>query len=197
MAFRRYSKIHSKALNSLRIKARTNNLAPTDIEPYLSNKAVDNPVSKYFNAYKLSDRQRFTLKAYGKPFNYQGVMTKRYDMAALLKLFFVNRRTLYDWMEKGYLPEPMFKIVQKPIRVFWLYHQIQPFYVWYWHLRARGLKTASVTTKDYQLLLRMLISQERRWYRMLGIEYHDPYRRTAGKYGVIYPVEKLQNRLST
>lgn len=185
MSFKRYSRKHTQLVRNLRFKAREQNLDPAALRIYSSKKAANSPISKHFNAYRITDRQRFTLKAYGKPFNYQGVMTKRYDIPALLKLFFVHRDTLYRWMRKGYFPEPAIKLA-KPAKVYWLYHQIQPVYVWYWHLRSRGMSMLNVTEQDYKLLLRMLLSQEKRWYQRLGIEYIDPYRRTAGKYGVIY-----------
>lgn len=156
---------------------------PASMPFYSSRKPQIQVVSTGFNALKISDRQRFTLKAYGKPFNYQGVITKRYDLAALSKIFFTSYFTLYQWIKKGYLPEPQITMHRKRI---WMYHQIQPFYVWYWHQRNKKRTLAGLTEADYKILVRMQRYADMRWHRLLGVEYPDPYREKAGKFGVIW-----------
>jgi hypothetical protein len=158
---------------------------PATIPFYSSKKAQLQVVSRGFNALKISDRQRFTLKAYGKPFNYQGVMTKRYDVPALEKLFFVSSRTIHSWVEKGLLQEPMLVLSYARKRL-WFYHQVQPLYVWYWHIRSRRERMRDLPEADLKVLKRMQRFSDIRWHKLIGVEWHDPYREKAGKYGVIH-----------
>lgn len=167
--------------------AKTRHRDPATLPFYSSKKATSQVVSAGYNALAISDRQRFTLKKYGKPFNYQGVMTKRYDLAALCRLFVASHMTIYAWMKIGYLPEPQITIANK--KRMWMYHQVQPFYVWYWHVRNRRATLKGVTAEEYAILQRMQKYSDMRWHRLLGVEYDDPYVKVAGKYGVIYDKE--------
>src|SRR5688500_9471456 len=98
----------SKIASELKRKDREQNLSPDDISVYPSRSVATTArgkvVSTSFNSFAIPYRLRFSLRAYGKPFEYQGIITKRYDVPALLALFQVSRVTLYTWMETGYLP---------------------------------------------------------------------------------------------
>lgn len=144
--------------------------------------------SPAFNAIAIPRRLVITLKAVGKPFKYQGVVTKSYDTETMLALFAIHRATLFRLVEKELLEAP-FITIDTPVgrRKVWFYHQVQPFYVWYMHMKARGythLKFGK-DSKELALLRRMRHNAEVRFMRMLGVEYVDPYTEKAGKYGVL------------
>jgi hypothetical protein len=184
---------HSRIAQDLKRRAREQNLSPDDISIYPSRSVATTErgalVSKTFNSLAIPYRLRFSFKKLGKPFDYQGVMTKIYDVPALLALFQVNRSTLYAWIGNGYLPEPALRLSGYNERKFWFYHQVQPLFVWYCHMKARGIRypcSKKTYPKEFKVLQRLLRMQERRWYTRLGLEYQDPYRFRCGKFGVIW-----------
>jgi len=188
MAFKRRQIKRSIHIQNLTQRGRDGR-TPDDIVLPVKSTDKSKPVSKFHNSFALSNRYKFTLRAYGKPFNYHGVLTKCYDIPAMEKLFLVDIKSIYNWVSRGYLPEPYVRVLQSRGRRYWFYHQVQPFYTWYWNRRARGLRISHVSARDHGVLKRLVTIQERQWCIRLGVEFGDPYSRIAGRYGVIYPVE--------
>jgi hypothetical protein len=194
MAMRRIAKQHFISDQRLRYRARQNNLDPAEINIYPSKRPPKNArktISRYFNSFEISDRARFSLRAYGVPFSWQGVVTKSYSTKTMLKLFNINKATLYRWVKEGIMPEAAVKLKVQGKEIYrntWLYHQVQPVYIWYMHMSARGMKRLIVASNqdEVNVLRRLLIAQEKRWLAKLGVEYIDSHVKKCGKFGVIH-----------
>lgn len=193
MSFRRIAKQHFRSDQELRYKARQQALNPEKISIYPSNKVpkrAKKTISRLFNSFEISDRARFTLRAYGIPFNYQGIVTKSYSTKTVLKLFHISYSTLYKWLQNGILPSAFVKleIHNGVFKNYWFYHQVQPVYSWYMHMCARGIERIKPEyyLEEMDILKRLLIAQEKRWYAKLGVRYPNLYADMCGKYGVIH-----------
>lgn len=106
----------------------------------------------------------------------------------LCKLFVINRVTLFRWVEKGVMPEPFIKVRRGDYdeKTLWFYHQVQPVYVWYIHLRSRGIQRVAANDSCLFPVLQRNLSRSRiRFEKLLGVEQVDQYLVEAGKYGVI------------
>lgn len=189
--FKAYPPKQSSAAREFKRKAREHGLAPEDIAIYPSKTVAvtgrGNTVSKTFNAIAIPKRLRYSLKAWGQPFTYQGIVTKRYDVPAMLAMFGVGRATIYAWIKAGYLPEAFIRVSGKTEKVYWLYHQVQPMYVWYHHMKARGIRNPCLIRsypKEHKQLKALQRISDRRWHKLLGIEYQDKYAYFFGKFGV-------------
>lgn len=185
-------------------KARRENLSPDNIDIYVyknANKARTvfggETVSRAFNALTIPGWVKYALFKYGKPFIYQGIRTRSYNITSLMALYGVVRSTIYVWVEKGLLPKPFMTITSPDgnQQSIWLFHQVRPTYVWQQHLKSRGIHT--VRTDRYPTEIRLLKGQikfyDRLFHKRMGIEYLDPYTKVAGKYGVIWKEDPLKN----
>jgi transposase len=181
-------------------RARKQELSPDDIEIY-PNKRVHNStdsrgnsVSRAYNALGITQSQRFTLFKYAKAFVYQGYKTRAYDHKAMGELFGVSRDTINSWVERGHLGAPMVHVHQGGRkRYLWLYHQVQPMYIFYCHERNRGT-TKTGLRFSAEGLKRLHVETERleaAFRRAAGLPpktrtIRDAYREAAGLYGVIW-----------
>ncbi|MET4190631.1 MULTISPECIES: hypothetical protein [unclassified Bradyrhizobium] len=188
MAFRVRAKINT---GIKQLRESYGDRDPAELEFYPSKRPdrvrSGRTVSRHFNALSIPSRHQFLLKCYGRPFTYQGIITKQYTIKSLTLLFGVSDRTLRRWVEFNII-EPPFIILKNDTRTersYWFWHQVQPVYYWYWHLKARGLQVGTDERSKYPHLLRARTRAKRRFEDLLGIEHVDPYYRVAGKYGVI------------
>jgi hypothetical protein len=188
MAFRSRAKINT-GLKQLRSTYRDRDPEALQFYPSKNPKTVSGgkAVSRKFNSLALPYRYQFLLKAYGKPFKYQGVVTKQYTVKTLMLLFGVSERTLRRWVEFGVLEAPFITLKgqHRTERSYWFYHQVQPVYSWFLHLKARGLQVSITDECKFSLLRTNKRRARRRFEQLLGIEEVDEYTKIAGKYGVI------------
>jgi hypothetical protein len=193
--FKKYPVKQSQVARALKRQARKYDLSPDSLNVYPSKNVSLTVrvklVSKSFNSFAIPYRLSFSLKAWDKPFNYQGVFIKRYDLLPVISLLGIERDTLYYWINKGIFPAPIMVLHGVKDKQYWFYHQVQPMYVWYHHMKARGISRIDTkgVQEDIKALKRLQLSQERRWFKRLGIEHIDAYTQKAGKFGVIWLTE--------
>jgi len=185
---------HHNAVKRRPRKSRDNRArSPEEIIVYIGRKVSrtrrDKTVAKVFNAIAIPKWYYFTLKSYGEPFKYHECMTKRYSRPALLRLFGISSSTLLAWVKSGIMPEPIMRVSgTSNERQYWFYHQVQPVYVWYMHMRSRGIteihKKAYVA--EIEVLQRHIRKQEVLFLRRAGHTVINDYEAVAGKYGVFW-----------
>lgn len=177
-----------------RLRYNGRNRKPEELKVYLGRKVArtkrGKSVTKAFKALAIPNWYRYSLRKYGEPFVYHGCLTKRYSRKSLFILFSISHMTLSRWVRDGLMPEPMLRVARPGggESIYWLYHQVQPVYVWYHHMRSRGIKVIKPTfyPEEMKLLRRQLRKLEALFLQRAGHTIVSDYESFAGKYGVLW-----------
>jgi len=190
------SKEARRLIKTLVTKARAENLGPDDAKIYVSKMPASartfrgEVVARQLNAIAIPEWWKVTFKKNGAPFKYNGYMTRRYTLTSFTRMLGIGSVTFYSWRKAGYVPEPFLTLqgANGQNTYYWLYHQVQPVFSWYMHMKSRGVVNISSKrdAKALRELHRMKRQAEKRFLAKLGEDYIDPYVKKAGKYGVIW-----------
>lgn len=183
----------SELRRTLITKARAEGLGPDDASIYMSRVADDirKPHVKTItmNAITIPEWMRVSLMKTGKIFRHNGVTTRYYTSTTICALLRINKATFSRWRASGLVPEPYVYVQRDGPRIgYWLYHQVQPLYSWYMHMRSRGIKNIvnAYHEKEIRKLRHLYKLAEKRFMARLGEDYVDPYIKEAGRYGVVW-----------
>lgn len=173
-------------VKSLLGKSRREGLGPNSIEIYGTKAPTGFKAS--LNAIETGKRDVYRLRASGVAMSINGTVTLSYSAHKLCRLFDISLRTFNYWISKSIIDIPEITVEGKNTHRLWLYHQVQPVFVWYMHLRARGIQNIvpRFHQEELKALARMKRSYLRIWYKRQGIPFIDDYEKYGGKYGVFW-----------